>query len=378
MALVQQIMVPLDGSALAEQALPSAELLATRTKAQIIVLRAAYARSFPGVDPTEAQVRIVREAEEYVEKVAGHLRERGLSVDTAVPYGTAGEAIVEAAERRGADLIVMTTHGRSGLGRWVYGSVADHVLRTSTCPVLLLRAATAPSADTSVPETIVAPLDGSAVAEAVLPWVTELAHLFLAKVVFLRAVEPPWPHEGGSLQAAAALEAAEAEARAYLHSVAERLRADGIELVYEVRAGLPAAVITGYARTIRAQLIVMATHGRSGLSRLVYGSVAEQVLRDAPAPVLLVPVRSLEVGRIAARAKAEVSARDAAFLAAPASVTLTGRQVLLLRQIVQEALQRGSDDQEHAVELREILSALPSAEGLRACTPEAHEAAPTS
>ena len=111
----------------------------------MLLIRAAEAHSLPGVDPTDRQVEVVREAEEYLDRVAARLQRDGIKdLQTSVWYGPAASAIVEAARLRGADLIVMGTHGRSGLGRLILGSVAESVLRSTTTPILLLRAPEAP------------------------------------------------------------------------------------------------------------------------------------------------------------------------------------------------------------------------------------------
>ena len=141
---LQKILVPLDGSVLAESALEQAVELALEKRA-LMLLRAAEVSTFPGVDPTEAEARVVREAEQYLDGVAEQLRARGVNdVETSVWYGPADSAIVEAARTRKPDLIAMSTHGRSGLGRLILGSVAESVLRGTTTPILLLRTASAP------------------------------------------------------------------------------------------------------------------------------------------------------------------------------------------------------------------------------------------
>ena len=110
-----------------------------------LLLRATEAHTFPGVDPTEAQVRAVREAEGYLEAVADRLRRKGIrDVQTSVWYGHPAESIVEAARFYQVDLIVMSTHGRSGLGRLILGSVAESVIRGTTAPILLVRGPEAP------------------------------------------------------------------------------------------------------------------------------------------------------------------------------------------------------------------------------------------
>lgn len=139
------IVVPLDGSALAEGALARAADLAAGGNARVILLRATQAHVLPGADTIDAQVKVVQEAEAYLAEVAARVRALGVKdVRCSVWYGAAAPAIIEAAELHHADLIVMMTHGRSGLGRLVMGSVAESVLRGTTTPILLLRETDAP------------------------------------------------------------------------------------------------------------------------------------------------------------------------------------------------------------------------------------------
>ena len=141
----ERILVPLDGSLLAEGAIQTAAGLARESGAALVLLRAAEAHTLPGADPTDAQVAVVREAEEYLTAVAARLGEEGVKgVETSVWYGPPATAIIEATRLQKVDLIVMTTHGRSGLGRLILGSVAESVLRGTTTPILLLRAPGAP------------------------------------------------------------------------------------------------------------------------------------------------------------------------------------------------------------------------------------------
>ena len=142
---LEKILVPLDGSALAEAALPKAMELAESSGAKLVLIRAAEAHRRPGVDPTEAQIKVVSEAEEYLAQVQERLAAQGVKdVETSVWYGPAAYAIVEAARLNKVDLIAMTTHGRSGLGRLILGSVPKSVLRGTTTPILLIRVAEAP------------------------------------------------------------------------------------------------------------------------------------------------------------------------------------------------------------------------------------------
>ncbi|MGD8370565.1 MAG: universal stress protein [Syntrophobacterales bacterium] len=134
------IMIPLDGSKLAEAILPEIEKVASCMRARLILLRVCRAHVFPGKDPTTAEVEVVREAEEYLNDIAAQLTARGLEVEVHVRYGDVAEEILTHSRRNDIDLISMSTHGRSGLGRWLLGSVAEKILRHSEKPVLLLRA----------------------------------------------------------------------------------------------------------------------------------------------------------------------------------------------------------------------------------------------
>ncbi len=136
-----KILVPLDGSLFAEAALPKAvELIRKNSEATLILLRAAEATTFPGVDPTDAQVRVVHEAEEYLETVAARLRENGVfRVKTSVWYGAPAPSILEAARLTNPDVIMMGTHGRNGIGRLIVGSIAESVLRGTRAPIFLIR-----------------------------------------------------------------------------------------------------------------------------------------------------------------------------------------------------------------------------------------------
>jgi len=135
----RKILVPLDGSECAENILPKVEKLASDLKASVALLRVAYAHTFPGVDTTEAEVKVVREAEEYLRKVEERLKAKGFSVDSHVRYGMEAEEILDHAAQEDIDLIAMSTHGRSGVGRWLLGSVAEKVLRHCPKPIFLVR-----------------------------------------------------------------------------------------------------------------------------------------------------------------------------------------------------------------------------------------------
>ncbi|HET8629117.1 MAG TPA: universal stress protein, partial [Thermomicrobiales bacterium] len=138
--MLNTILVPLDGSPLAELALRPAEALARATGARLVLLHALPDPPVAGLDTGGCQVAPLGAAERYLGRLAGRLAERGVVATTEAPRGDAAAAIGAAAGRLGADLIVLTTHGRGGLGRWVYGTVAEALLRRAPAPVLPVRA----------------------------------------------------------------------------------------------------------------------------------------------------------------------------------------------------------------------------------------------
>lgn len=299
--MYRQILVPLDGSLLAERALPLATWLAARLGSRILLVRAVWVQTFPGADPTAAQVAAVQEAEAYLRGVAARLAERAIPTDIAVPYAPPAEGILLEAGLRGADLIVLSTHGRSGLGRWLYGSVAEAVLARSPLPVVLVRASAPEALWEREPwrARLLVPLDGSPLAEEALPHAVGLARALEATVVLVHAVPPPvLPLAEFSLAGAMALpdadpiEQARRAATAYLETVAARLAAQGVQTQTTVVEGAAATAILEVSRAVGAVLIVMATHGRTGLGRLLFGSVALEVLHRGDRPLLLVRPRA--------------------------------------------------------------------------------------
>lgn len=147
---LKKILVPLDGSPLAADAIETAIDLAAGAPVTLVLLRAADAHTLPGADPTNEQVRVVQEAEGYLASMQERLAKRGMTnVETSVWYGPAVAAIVDAARLRKADLVVMSSHGRSGLGRLLLGSVTESVLRSTAVPVCIVRP---PGAPVEVPQ----------------------------------------------------------------------------------------------------------------------------------------------------------------------------------------------------------------------------------
>jgi nucleotide-binding universal stress UspA family protein len=316
------ILVPLDGSSFSERALSVATALARATGGKLVLVRAASASVLPGAHSSdlqdrqiqkedlfisadaggagrgEAQIRAIEEAERYLQGIAGGLAEQGFQAKVAVPYAAAAEGILTEIAVQAADLVIMCTHGQSGLGRWIYGSVAEKVLAHSTVPVLLVRPTGAPVTLSPEPDgfRLLVPLDGSAFAEAALPHATALARAFGGSILLVYVVGPPYvPYTEMMAAPAGAAEIADMivdeeqeKAERYLTDAGEHLRRDGLPVQTAVCKGAPADTILQQALVVNARLIVMATHGRTGLRRLLLGSVAHEVVHRALLPVLLV------------------------------------------------------------------------------------------
>ena len=290
--MLSSILVPLDGSALAERALPYAEALARPSGARVVLVRAVSGDREHGAD-SEAQAR------DYLNGLAARLAERISLAETAVPRGGAAEAIVEEARRQGSDLIVMATHGRGGLGRWVYGSVAEAVLAHAPMPTLLVRAWVPEGGATPLADKpkLLVPLDGSHFAEEALPVATELADTLGGELILLRAVaRPDVPLGPDALMGPLLkweLDKARGEAEDYLRHLAGRFAQEGRTVQTAVRVGRPdmgmaAAVIEATGHEYGAALVVMASHRHTGVERLLLGSVADATVRHGTLPVLLV------------------------------------------------------------------------------------------
>ena len=193
-------------------------------------------------------------------------------------------------------LIVMTTHGRSGLGRWLLGGVASHVVRGGEAPVLLLRSGTPVPPSSASFRRIMVPLDGSPYGEAALPLATMLAQRFDAELRLVRVAETGQLEESAYLSrfpvpaevSAELIQDLVAQTDAYLAATSERLRSRGLRVYPVTLQGFPTAELLAQERDALVDLVVMATHARSGLGRVVVGSVAEELLQAGQRPILMV------------------------------------------------------------------------------------------
>ncbi len=303
----RQILVPLDGSALAEAVLPQVTTLARSMSGSLTLVRVvpdiALARPLDGAFPTtpdmwEGYEREPELAREYLTNVAERLRAEKLVVETVVLEGDPARSIVHYADGHPhVKLIAMSTHARTGLGRLVLGSVAEQILHDSPVPLMLIHLAGGeelPQSPGATPvHKILVPLDGSAFAEQSLEQAKSLAVDLGASLVLLTVLATEYDLvivEGGITQdrLLGSLESDDDWAVGYLGDLARRLRLEHLVVETRTTCGDPAEEILKAAARSDADMVVMSTHGRSGLPRLWLGSVAMRVAQGSGHPVVLV------------------------------------------------------------------------------------------
>jgi nucleotide-binding universal stress UspA family protein len=292
-AMYGTILVPLDGSSCSERALPVASALAQVMSAKVVLVRAVPEAAGRSQEGAEAESPAVREAGAYLAEFAGRLSKQGIPVTTVVPVLPPCDAILAEAKGHAADLIVMCSHGRSGIGRWLYGTVAEGVLMHSRLPVLLVRPADVMMQFVPRGAALLVPLDGSAFAESILPHATALAQALGGRLVLLRVVPlsdyvQPLVDDTYVIQQQL-VDDEQAAAEKYLAGVADRIKLQ-TGLRVDTRAGLgwPAEMILDEAKSAGAVMVAMATHGHTGLRELIMGGVALEVLRQSARPILLI------------------------------------------------------------------------------------------
>ena len=294
-----KVVVPLDGSKTAENALPIARSFARALHIPVELLAvidvAHMARQISADQAatlrTLSQDR-ARYYEQYLTGVAKNFP--GDSVRHTVLNGAPAEIIIDTAAKDPRTLIAMATHGRSGVDRWLLGSIAEKVIRGASNHVLLVRASeTPPPWDMPSFKTIIVPLDGSSLAEEALPAVQVLANRLQAATILLGVYAGPYGGSGDGFFSSRQVEAFIAELRAeslsYLERKTEELKRNGFDNVsFTAREGLAPDEIIHVAAETPDSLIAMCTHGRSGVQRWVLGSVTEAVVRHSDRPVLVI------------------------------------------------------------------------------------------
>lgn len=295
-----RILIPLDGSKTAEKVLPYARFLAGSLKlpvellAVVDIVEMATHMSADRARYLDTMIEdSVRNSEQYLRGVAGTFP--GANTKCTVEKGKAEQVIIETAAADKGTLITMATHGRSGINRWLLGSIAEKVLRAATNPLLLVRATDEAKADrVATLKSIVVPLDGSELAESVFPTVVELAKTLKLEVVLFRAYSIPYSAYSSAegyyaVDYEELLKAMREEAVDYLEKKTEAVKKLGIDKVSCVaKEGFAADEIISLSRKSPDNLIAMCTHGRSGVKRWVLGSVTETVVRHSADPVLVI------------------------------------------------------------------------------------------
>jgi nucleotide-binding universal stress UspA family protein len=295
-----RILIPLDGSKTAEKVLPYARFLAGQLKLPVELLAV--------VDIAEMATHISAEkaryldtmiedtvgiSQHYLRGIAGTFP--GTDTKCTVERGAAEQVIIERAAKDKATLVTMATHGRSGINRWLLGSITEKVLRGATNPLLLIRATDEARTDgEATVKSVVVPLDGSELAESLLPTVADLAKKLNLEVVLFRAYNIPY-NAYASAEGYAAIDyedllvSMREEAVSYLETKVEAVKKMGVDKVsYVAKEGFAADEIMATGRKTPDNLIAMCTHGRSGVRRWMLGSVTETVVRHSGDPVLVI------------------------------------------------------------------------------------------
>jgi len=301
--MFKHLLVPLDGSRLAEAALPAAVYLAEALGAGVTLLH-VIERNAPEEVHGERHLTDAEEARKYLDEVAERTFPPQMRVERHVHGNEAknvAQSIAEHVGELGSDLIVMCTHGRGGLRGFMFGSIAQQVAGLGTTPVLLVPPAAAGAAAFSCRRMLV-PLDRNPDHEEGLKVATSLAKIFGAELHMVMAV-----HEFSTLtgeEAATAkilprathalLDLAELDAREYLNSHVTTLRNKGLTVTADVRRGDPVTVILETAARSKANMVVLATHGKSGMDAFWSGSATQNVASRSVIPMLLVPVHGKE------------------------------------------------------------------------------------
>ncbi len=276
--IYKKIVVPLDGSPLAEVALPYAEEVAGKMESEIVLLTVLASEEPEEYLNHQHYVgKIVDITKRQVDKYSESKGSKSIKVGPATRTGNPAEGILDYVEKGNMCLIVMATHGRSGVGRWAVGSVADKIVRATTRQPLMLIRAKGAHPDVRAKRILkkaLIPLDGSTISEAVIPYFAEIARRLRMDLTLLRVITK----NNGSC----------ASADAYLGEWCQQLADRGINTKYEVRAGSPADEIIDLADELASDLVVMSTRGQTGVNIWSLGSVAQKVLLGGNTPLLLI------------------------------------------------------------------------------------------
>ncbi len=284
----KKILVPLNGSELAEKALPYAKSIAKLRKSQVTLF---------AVSLTIFVDRRDRLFASYLEANAKELNKEGIKTTTTTSYGDVAEEIVKYANNNKMDLIVMATHGYSGAKKWMFGSITQKVLYGTAIPFLLIKSKS-PEVSAEF-NRILVPVDGSPFSESTFPYVVELAKKTNKEILLLHVCEPPIVPSYGSHPINPTWKKyrddmwgeVEKLSTTYLKRTMAALKKKGLKAksrVVKAQTGEVAKIIMQVSKEENVDLLVIATQGRTGASRWVYGSVANRIVEEFSQPILLI------------------------------------------------------------------------------------------
>lgn len=283
--MFERMALLLDTSELSEAVIPYALHLASKMGSELDV-----------VNVIESEGAGERLSKAYLDKIVEEIKEPGIkNKRSIIMRGKAADQIIDYAERNKIDIIAMTSHGHSGIKRWVIGGTADKIIRGTRIPVLLVynKGKSLLSLQSHTFTHILLPLDGSKAAEATLPYVESIVSSTKVKVSLIRVLSPlvdqyAGPEEYVVDYTGKIMQALEEDATDYLKQTAKSLEEKGILVSTTIVLGFPASEILKYVEKQKVDLVVMSTHGRSGMGKWILGSVASKVLHSLEIPLLLI------------------------------------------------------------------------------------------
>jgi len=287
------ILVPLDGSCEAEEALPAAEVLCSAFSASLSLITVIQKGNLFNKlkEPLTRECKTDLEFEKYLRDLSQQFSAQGIVTDYYLRQGNIADSVNELISQIGADIVIISSPVRSGLQKFFKGHTAVDIIEKVTCPVLVMRKPEGEPARIPSFNKILVALDGSTFAERVLPY-ARAATVFESNVLLLSVPQVPDPSNYGAVveEIQELRKQAELEAKKYLEKIANVLQEEGLKTRVLVEGSRPARAIARIAEQENVDVIFMATHGRGGLERLFMGSVAERTLNYTKKPIFLVPI----------------------------------------------------------------------------------------
>lgn len=299
-SIIKNLLVPLDGSTLAESVLPVVSRLAKKISVSVTLIHIIEVDA-PDTIHGQRHLTSPSEAEQYLKSIASSEIFNGIEVnlhvhDTSVK--NVSQSISEHSKELNQDLVIMCTHGSGGLHDFLFGSIAQQVISLGNTPVLIMNPSNK-NLNSAKFENFLIPLDGNAEHEQALEYSSILARMCKAKIHLLMAV-PQFGTMSGELTPAnrllpgttsKMLDMIESDAKEYLDNIKEQLENTGLKVTSSASRNDPAAAIAETAKKINADLIILGTHGKKGAEAFWEGSVSPKVSKSSKIPLLLVPVK---------------------------------------------------------------------------------------